>query len=69
MCLGDRQRAQRIEDISRVTAGAFRNFENAFAEQIGGGNFLSDTSPEEKAAELISMSDTHYKQERDLSNK
>ena len=31
--------------------------------EIGGGNFLSDTSPEEKAAELISMSDVHYKQE------
>jgi UDPglucose--hexose-1-phosphate uridylyltransferase len=31
--------------------------------EIGGGNFLSDTSPEGKAAELISMSDVHYKQE------
>ena len=31
--------------------------------EIGGGNFLSDTSPEEKAAELISMSAIHYKQE------
>ncbi len=31
--------------------------------EIGGGNFLSDTSPEEKAAELQSMSDIHYKQE------
>ena len=31
--------------------------------EIGGGNFLSDTSPEEKAAELQSMSDVHYKQE------
>ena len=31
--------------------------------EIGGGNFLSDTSPEEKAAELISMSEVHYKQE------
>jgi len=29
--------------------------------EIGGGNFLSDTSPEEKAAELISASDIHYK--------
>ena len=35
--------------------------------EIGGGNFLSDTSPEEKAAELISMPDVHYKQERKLS--
>jgi UDPglucose--hexose-1-phosphate uridylyltransferase len=30
--------------------------------EIGGGNFLSDTSPEEKAAELRAQSDTHYKQ-------
>jgi UDPglucose--hexose-1-phosphate uridylyltransferase len=28
--------------------------------EIGGGNFLSDTSPEEKAAELQSQSETHY---------
>jgi UDPglucose--hexose-1-phosphate uridylyltransferase len=31
--------------------------------EIGGGNFLSDTSPEEKAAELRALSDIHYKQE------
>jgi UDPglucose--hexose-1-phosphate uridylyltransferase len=31
--------------------------------EIGGGNFLSDTSPEEKAAELQALSDVHYKQE------
>ena len=31
--------------------------------EIGGGNFLSDTSPEEKAAELKAQSDIHYKQE------
>jgi len=31
--------------------------------EIGGGNFLSDTSPEEKSAELRSMSDVHYKSE------
>jgi UDPglucose--hexose-1-phosphate uridylyltransferase len=30
--------------------------------EIGGGNFLSDTSPEEKAAELRAQPDTHYKQ-------
>ena len=29
--------------------------------EIGGGNFLSDTAPEEKAAELRAQSDTHYK--------
>src|SRR6266540_3737744 len=29
--------------------------------EIGGGNFLSDTSPEEKAAELIAQADVHYK--------
>ncbi|MEZ5426886.1 MAG: galactose-1-phosphate uridylyltransferase [Pyrinomonadaceae bacterium] len=29
--------------------------------EIGGGNFLSDTSPEEKAAELRSQSEIHYK--------
>ena len=31
--------------------------------EIGGGNFLSDTSPEEKAAELIAASTIHYKSE------
>ncbi len=31
--------------------------------EIGGGNFLSDTSPEDKAAELLSMPDVHYKSE------
>ena len=31
--------------------------------EIGGGNFLSDTSPEEKAAELIAASSIHYKSE------
>lgn len=30
--------------------------------EIGGGNFLSDTSPQEKAAELRDQSDIHYKQ-------
>ena len=30
--------------------------------EIGGGNFLSDTSAEEKAAELRAQSDIHYKQ-------
>jgi UDPglucose--hexose-1-phosphate uridylyltransferase len=29
--------------------------------EIGGGNFLSDTSPEEKAAELRAQPDLHYK--------
>ena len=29
--------------------------------EIGGGNFLSDTAPEEKAAELRAQADTHYK--------
>jgi UDPglucose--hexose-1-phosphate uridylyltransferase len=29
--------------------------------EIGGGNFLSDTSPEEKAAELRALPDIHYK--------
>ena len=29
--------------------------------EIGGGNFLSDTSPEEKAEELKSQSSTHHK--------
>lgn len=28
--------------------------------EIGGGNFLSDTSPEQKAAELRALSTTHY---------
>lgn len=30
--------------------------------EIGGGNFLSDTSPEEKAAELRDLPEVHYKQ-------
>ncbi|MBI4879122.1 MAG: galactose-1-phosphate uridylyltransferase [Planctomycetes bacterium] len=29
--------------------------------EIGGGNFLSDTCPEEKAAELRALSDLHYR--------
>jgi UDPglucose--hexose-1-phosphate uridylyltransferase len=29
--------------------------------EIGGGNFLSDTAPEEKAAELRRQADVHYK--------
>jgi UDPglucose--hexose-1-phosphate uridylyltransferase len=29
--------------------------------EIGGGNFLSDTSPEEKAAELRGLPDVHYR--------
>jgi UDPglucose--hexose-1-phosphate uridylyltransferase len=29
--------------------------------EVGGGSFLSDTSPEEKAAELQAVSTTHYK--------
>jgi UDPglucose--hexose-1-phosphate uridylyltransferase len=29
--------------------------------EIGGGSFLSDTSPEEKAAELRGLPETHYK--------
>ncbi len=32
--------------------------------EIGGGNFLSDTDPDEKAAELREQSDTHYKEEK-----
>ena len=31
--------------------------------EIGGGNFLSDTSPEDKAAELRALPDLHYKSE------
>jgi UDPglucose--hexose-1-phosphate uridylyltransferase len=32
--------------------------------EIGGGNFLSDTSPESKAAELRALSNIHYKLEK-----
>lgn len=32
--------------------------------EIGGGSFLSDTSPEAKAAELQSLSTIHYKRQR-----
>jgi UDPglucose--hexose-1-phosphate uridylyltransferase len=31
--------------------------------EIGGGNFLSDTSPEEKASELRAQSTVHYREE------
>lgn len=31
--------------------------------EIGGGNFLSDTAPEAKAAELRAVADTHYRVE------
>jgi UDPglucose--hexose-1-phosphate uridylyltransferase len=30
--------------------------------EIGGGNFLNDTAPEEKAAELQAVSNVHYTQ-------
>jgi UDPglucose--hexose-1-phosphate uridylyltransferase len=30
--------------------------------EIGGGNFLSDTAPKEKAAELRNQPEVHYKQ-------
>jgi UDPglucose--hexose-1-phosphate uridylyltransferase len=30
--------------------------------EVGGGNFLSDTSPEEKAAELRAQDNVHYKE-------
>lgn len=30
--------------------------------EIGGGNFVSDTLPEEKAAELLALPTTHYKE-------
>jgi UDPglucose--hexose-1-phosphate uridylyltransferase len=36
--------------------------------EIGGGNFLSDTLPEEKAAELQAVSNTHYKVGLDARN-
>src|SRR5919201_5512926 len=29
--------------------------------EVGGGNFLSDTLPEAKAAELLAVSDVHYR--------
>jgi UDPglucose--hexose-1-phosphate uridylyltransferase len=32
--------------------------------EIGGGNFLSDTLPEEKAQELRNLANVHYKQEQ-----
>jgi len=31
--------------------------------EIGGGNFLNDTAPEDKAAELRAVSETHYRTE------
>jgi UDPglucose--hexose-1-phosphate uridylyltransferase len=33
--------------------------------EIGGGNFLSDTAPEDKAAELRSQPTTHYREQHD----
>ena len=35
------------------------------AAEIGGGNFLSDTAPEQKAEELRGMSNVHYQQHKD----
>ncbi len=35
--------------------------------EIGGGNFLSDTAPEEKAAELRAQSTTHFRLVQDAS--
>lgn len=35
--------------------------------EIGGGNFLSDTAPEEKAEELRMQSDVHYKDKEEVS--
>jgi UDPglucose--hexose-1-phosphate uridylyltransferase len=32
--------------------------------EIGGGNFISDTLPEEKAAELLQQSTVHYREQR-----
>src|SRR6185437_14375429 len=32
--------------------------------EIGGGNFISDTSPEAKAAELLAVPTTHYREWR-----
>ena len=43
-----------VAEIDFVLAGG------DFAE-IGGGNFLSDTAPEEKAVELREQPDVHYK--------
>lgn len=37
--------------------------------EIGGGNFLSDTAPEEKVAELLAQSEVHYKQSRKESER
>ena len=37
--------------------------------EVGGGSFLSDTSPEEKAAELLAVSTTHYKAAAEASAK
>lgn len=33
--------------------------------EIGGGNFISDTLPEEKAAELLAVSTRHYREKRE----
>ena len=32
--------------------------------EIGGGNFLSDTAPEEKVVELQAQSPVHYRQSK-----
>jgi UDPglucose--hexose-1-phosphate uridylyltransferase len=34
--------------------------------EIGGGNFVSDTAPEDKAAELLMVSDVHYREGLEL---
>jgi UDPglucose--hexose-1-phosphate uridylyltransferase len=35
--------------------------------EIGGGNFLSDTCPEDKAAELKAQAEVHYKRKTGVS--
>jgi UDPglucose--hexose-1-phosphate uridylyltransferase len=42
-------------------ASQAESFKYLAGPEIGGGNFLSDTSPEEKAAELKAQSEVHYK--------
>ena len=47
--------------VGRKLTGA-EDGAQTFGGIAGGGNFLSDTSAEEKAAELCAQADTHYKQ-------
>lgn len=56
---------RRASGVSRVVCYSPRHdlaLGRLSVTEIGGGSFIADTSPEEKAAELRAVSLVHYKQ-------